>query len=114
IRPRFALLALALLVTLGTSPRRAAAQSTGFHARLDSLFTILDTSQRMMGSIAIRKGNRLLYQRSIGFRDSTQSGWVRSDSSTTYRIGSVTKPFTAAIVYRLVDEGRLSLDAKLS
>lgn len=106
-------LAFAVVVALGTIPGRATAQPENFQARLDSLFTILDTNQRMMGAITIRKADRILYQRTIGYRDSTQAGWVRSDSLTEFRVGSVTKPFTAVLVYQLVDERRLSLETKL-
>jgi D-alanyl-D-alanine carboxypeptidase len=114
IRSRLNWVAFAAVVALGVVPGRAAAQVDNFRARLDSLFTILDTNQRMMGAITIRKADRILYQRTIGYRDSTQSGWVRSDSLTEFRVGSVTKPFTAVLVYQLVDERRLSLDTKVS
>ena len=113
-RSRFALLAVAVLVALGIVPRRAVAQAANFDARLDSLFTILDTNRRLMGAITIRKADRILYDRTIGYRDSSASSWVRSDSETQFRVGSVTKPFTAVLIYQLVDDHRLSLDAELS
>jgi CubicO group peptidase (beta-lactamase class C family) len=75
--------------------QRTQAQAPGYRLRLDSLFAILDTNQRTMGSVTIRKAGRVIYARSIGYRDSSAMGWVRSDSATTYRIGSITKPFTA-------------------
>lgn len=106
--------AFALALIFGAGLVRAAAPAPDSRARLDSLFTILDASQRMMGSVTVRKGNRVFYQRSIGYRDSTASGWIPSDSLTEFRIGSVTKPFTAVMIYQLVDEKRLRLDTKLS
>lgn len=117
LRSRFACIrfcVLAVLAAFAAGPRCAAAQAGDYRTRLDSLFTILDTNQRMMGSITIRKADRVLYERAIGTRDSTSSGWVRSDQETMFRIGSVTKAFTAVLIYRLVDEGRLSLDTRLS
>lgn len=107
-------LVVAVVVALGGVPSRAAAPAENFQARLDSLFTILDTNERWMGGVTIRKGARVLYQRTIGYRDSTQSGWVASNNETKFRIGSVTKPFTAVLIYQLVDQRRLSLDTKLS
>jgi len=112
--PKIAFFALVIASALAFAPLRAAAQPANFQSRLDSLFTILDGNQRMMGSVTIRKADRVLYQRTIGFRDSTAAGWVRSDGETAFRIGSVTKPFTAVMVYQLIDEKRLSLDTKLS
>lgn len=96
------------------SPVRAGAQSPDYRVRLDSLFDILASAQRTMGSVTIRRGERILYARTIGYRDSAATGWVRSDSATMFRIGSVTKPFTAAMIYQLVDQRRLTLSAKLS
>lgn len=114
VRSRFALLALVAVTLFGLAPGRAVAQAGNAVARLDSLFMILDTNQRMMGSVTVRKAGRIIYQRTIGYRDSTQAGWVPSDSSTAFRIGSVTKSFTAVLIYQLVDEHKLSLDTKLS
>jgi D-alanyl-D-alanine carboxypeptidase len=102
------------LLTLAVSPQVCAAQVPGYRARLDSLFNTLDSNQRAMGRVSIRKAGRVVYQRSIGYRDSSANGWVRTDSLTMYRVGSVTKPFTAVMVFQLIEEHRLSLDTRLS
>jgi D-alanyl-D-alanine carboxypeptidase len=57
------------------------------------------------GSLAISSYGKLVYQRSFG-RDQTPQ--------TEYRIGSISKAFTAVLIYQLVDERRLFLDDKLS
>ncbi len=106
-----------LLCTIGAAalPARAAeAQAPGFRERLDSVFTRFDRHARMMGSVTIRRGDRVLYQRSLGYRDSVGDGWVRADSATAYRVGSVAKPFTAVLIYQLIDEGRLTLETSLA
>jgi D-alanyl-D-alanine carboxypeptidase len=92
----------------------AMAQASGYRLRLDSLFTILETHQRMMGSVTIRQAGRVVYSRTIGYRDSSASGWIPSDSATMFRVGSVTKPFTAAMIYRHIDAHRLTLDTRLA
>ena len=113
-RLKHALLIVAFALSSSQTSSRAAPPAPDSRARLDSLFTILDTSHRMMGSVTVRKGNHVFYQRTVGYRDSTASGWIPSDSLTEFRIGSVTKPFTAVMIYQLVDEKRLSLDTRLS
>jgi CubicO group peptidase (beta-lactamase class C family) len=110
---RKAFLLAAWLVALAAGSAAAQVPANAV-ARLDSLLSTLATHDRVMGSVAIRQGDRLLYTRTVGFRDSTASGWVPSDSATRYRVGSVTKPFTAVMVYQLVDEGKLTLGTPLS
>lgn len=89
-------------------------QAPDYRARLDSLFDVLESSNRTMGAVTIRKGDRVIYTRALGYRDSTAAGWIRADSATAYRVGSATKPFTAVMIYQLIDARRLSLEAKLS
>jgi D-alanyl-D-alanine carboxypeptidase len=101
-------------VANGVVAQDVGAQSPGYRMRLDSLFANLDTHQRTMGSVTIRRAGRVLYSRTIGYRDSSGAGWLHSDSMTSFRIGSVTKPFTAAMIYRLIDAKKLSLDTRLS
>lgn len=110
-REAFLLAAWLVAVTAGSAAGQVPANAV---ARLDTLLSTLASHDRVMGSVAIRQGDRLLYTRTIGFRDSVASGWIPSDSATRYRVGSVTKPFTAVMVYQLVDEGRLTLDTPLS
>ncbi len=60
---------------LGVRSGTAAGQAPDYRARLDSLFDILGTNQRVMGTVTIRQGERVLYQRSVGYRDSAAAGW---------------------------------------
>jgi len=83
-------------------------------AKLDSLFDILNSKSKAMGSIAISANGKLVYQRAIGY--SVVNGAVKTPASikTKYRIGSITKMFTATMVFQLVEEGKLTIDTKLS
>lgn len=112
--PKLGFLVLLVVSATAITPARSTAPPANYQSRLDSLFTILDANQRMMGSVTVRKADRIPYQRTIGYRDSTAAGWVPSDGETAFRLGSVTKPFTAVMVYQLIDEKGLSLDTKLS
>ncbi len=89
IRAVFCTFVVAIAICI--APHSAAAQPAQFRSQLDSLFTTLESNQRMMGSVTIRKADRVLYQRTLGHRDSTAAGWIPSDDKTAYRIGSVTK-----------------------
>ena len=58
-------------------------------------------------SIAVTRGGRPLLERAWGVADATTGR--KADPATTYNIGSVAKQFTAALVLKLVDGGKLSL-----
>jgi CubicO group peptidase (beta-lactamase class C family) len=83
-------------------------------AKLNQLFDVLETTNKSMCAVAIARNGHILYERRIGFRDSTAKGVLLPDEHTKYRIGSITKMFTAVMIVQLVEEGRLSYDTKLS
>jgi D-alanyl-D-alanine carboxypeptidase len=81
-------------------------------AKLDSFFTALSVNNRIMGSFAVSKNEKIVYQKSIGYRSFSPDS-ILASSATQYRIGSITKVFTATMIFQLIDEGKLSLDTKL-
>lgn len=82
-------------------------------AKLDSFFNVLGEHNKSMGSFAVSKNGKLVYQRSLGYSLLTPER-VSATSATQYRIGSVTKVFTATMIFQLIDEGKLTLSTKLS
>src|SRR5687768_4820512 len=62
-----------------------AAAQTGFdRARMDSLFDVLERNDRMMGAVTVRKGGRVIYQRSLGLRD--VAARAPADAETMFRV----------------------------
>jgi CubicO group peptidase (beta-lactamase class C family) len=59
-------------------------------------------------SVAIARGNRIVFAKAYGFAD--LSAGVPAEADTVYRIGSIGKTFISAALVRLGEEGRLSLD----
>ncbi len=80
-------------------------------AKLDSLFKLIEREQQGMGSVSIFKDGKEVYQKSIGFENVENE--IKASAETEYRIGSISKTFTAVIVLQLIEEGKLTLDAKL-
>lgn len=101
------------LLTCGLSAATAFAQDTRALTRfVDSAATAAVSEHRTPGvSIAIVKGGRPLLLKGYGFADLEND--VPATAETVYRIGSVTKQFTAAAILRLAEQGRLSLDDTL-
>ena len=62
------------------------------------------------GALAVVKNRRLVYARGYGWADREKRIAARPDS--LFRIASISKPITAVAVLRLVEEGKLDLDAR--
>lgn len=82
--------------------------------KLDSLFNLLDSTHLAMGSIAIAKNGKIIYQRQIGYTYMDGDKKAAANPLSKYCIGSITKMFTAVIIFQLIEEKKLSLDTKLS
>jgi len=80
--------------------------------KMDSLFMLIDEKDQGMGSLSILQNGIEVYQKSIGFADIENN--IPANSETAYRIGSISKSFSATIIMQLVDEKKLSLDTKLN
>jgi CubicO group peptidase (beta-lactamase class C family) len=83
-------------------------------AKLDQFFDALSANNKGMGSIAISKDGNVVYTRAVGISHIGDKGYVSADAKSKYRIGSITKMFTATLVFQLVEEGKLKLDDTLN
>lgn len=79
---------------------------------LDSLFQILDVNNRFMGSLSISENGKVTYSKTIGKAD-LASG-KSSDKLTKYRIGSISKMFTACLIFQAIEENKLSLTQNIN
>lgn len=63
-------------------------------------------------AVAVARGPFIVHAAGYGFADVENS--IPVTPETVFRVGSITKQFTAAAILDLVDEGRLSLDDRLT
>ncbi len=103
-------------VTMALSAECLAAQAprlARLAARIDSGARALIASKATPSvAVAISRGGRTVYSKAFGKADLEQN--VAAAPTTVYRIGSITKQFTAAAILSLVEDGRISLDDQLS
>lgn len=59
-------------------------------------------------SAAIIKNGKVIWARAFGYKSRDKD--IAADTSTIYRIGSITKTFTAALLMQLVEERKVQLD----
>lgn len=82
------------------------------YEKLDSLMTYLYQNNKFMGSLAIREKGNLVFSKAYGFADLDAK--VKANPGTKYKIGSITKMFTACMVFQLIEEKKLNGTDKLS
>lgn len=79
-------------------------------AAMNRIFDVLESNNRLRGSVAVTRDGRLVYSRAFGLRDDR----AKATTATMVRVGSITKVFTAALIYQLIDEKKLTLATPLS
>ncbi|WP_138431025.1 serine hydrolase domain-containing protein [Fodinibius saliphilus] len=110
-RLRISLLVVVLSFLL--QPSIYAQSSSSFDKqKLDAYFNKLVEKDKFMGSVAIASDDSDVYQKTVGYASKKRE--IQANSNTKYRIGSVTKTFTAAMIFQLIEEGNLSLDTRLA
>ncbi|WP_313503934.1 serine hydrolase domain-containing protein [Kaistella carnis] len=80
--------------------------------KLDLYLQTLENNNKWMGSVAVSENGKIVYTKSIGYSDVATK--TRPTETTKYRIGSISKTFTSALVLKAAEENKLSLDTKIS
>src|SRR5687767_11854504 len=83
-------------------------------AKLDKFFDTLAEKNKAMGSLTVAKDGNVLYSRAVGYSQINGSEKKPLTTATKYRIGSITKMFTAVMIFQLVEEGKLKLTDTLA
>lgn len=78
-------------------------------AKLDQLFDRLAEKNKAMGSLSITKDGNVIYTRTIGYSQINGTEKKPLTSANRFRIGSITKMFTSAMILQLIEEGKLKL-----
>ena len=79
--------------------------------KLDTYFQALESNNKFMGSVAIYKDEKIIYTKSVGFSDVATN--KKPNDSTKYRIGSISKTFTATLVFKAIEEKKLTLSQRI-
>lgn len=108
--------AVCILAAGACIPQSLAAQAPAVNpaelaAFVDSMMTARMASERIPGAgFVFVQGGRVILSRGYGLANIAQQRRVSVDS-TIWRIGSISKVFTATAVMQLVDRGKVALDA---
>jgi D-alanyl-D-alanine carboxypeptidase len=81
-------------------------------AKLDSFLVALEQHDKFMGSVAITQAGEVIYTKAVGYADIGNN--ISATPETRYRIGSITKMFTAALIFKAVEEDLLDLNQTIN
>lgn len=97
---------LALIMVLFFGSQELVAQQLD-KKKLDQYFEALEAGNKLMGSVTLSHEGEVIYQKAIGYAD-LESG-IKAEPDFKYRVGSISKMFTAVLVMKAVEQGKLSL-----
>lgn len=99
-------------VCVGCFPALNAQQNDSTTQKLDAyLYAATHLNKFNGNALIVEKGNIVL-NKSYGYKNFETK--TPNDSNTIFQIGSITKQFTAAVILKLQEEGKLSVQDKLS
>lgn len=80
--------------------------------KIESLFKYLEENNLFNGNVLVEEKGNIIFQKSFGIANAEWN--IPNTDKSKFEIGSVTKQFTAMVILQLNEEGKLSLNAKLS
>jgi D-alanyl-D-alanine carboxypeptidase len=109
---RRTVLHLLVLAGLATVAGPASAIPSDLESRADAVLEAAYPADGPGAAVIITERGRVVYARGRGLADLEARTPITPD--TVFRLGSITKQFTATVILQLTQEGRLSLDDPLS
>ena len=81
-------------------------------AKLDSYFQALNENNKFMGSVSVFHNGNEIYSCAVGFADVDKQ--IANRELSKYCIGSISKMFTAVMIFQTIETGKLSLNQTIN
>jgi CubicO group peptidase (beta-lactamase class C family) len=109
-RPLVPSLGFILAFLINVAPAVSQAESSNaLETRLEEVAKSYTSGNAFMGSVLVTEGEKILLNESFGSADLEWN--IPNSADTKFRLGSLTKQFTAALILQLQQEGKLQTDA---
>src|SRR5437667_1791437 len=99
------------LVLLGILFFHATALAQDKASKIDQLISLYNRYGQFNGSALVADNGKVIYQKGVGLANMEWN--IPNTSETKFRLGSITKQFTATLILQLVEQGKIKLDGKL-
>ena len=101
-------ISLSLLMASQVSAKAPTRPDNQFPARADALMKDYVNGELFTGTVLVARDGQPIFRKAYG---AANRDWmIQNAVDTKYRIGSITKQFTAAAILQLVDQNKLGLD----
>jgi len=97
---------------IAVSVSSVAFSQSNVREKLSNYIDSLNVHHKIMGSFAFADNNQTSFIKVVGLSDVEKK--QKANMNTQYRIGSISKTFTAVLVMKVVEEKKLTLTTKLS
>lgn len=80
--------------------------------QIDALISTYSQYGQFNGAALVAENNKVILKKGYGLANMEWN--IPNQADTKFRLGSITKQFTATVILQLVEQGKLKLDGKLS
>jgi len=101
---------VSLAIVLSTSERTVLAQDHA--AKVQEVLALAHKYRQFNGAALVAENGKVIYKGAFGMANMEWD--IPNAPDTKFRLGSITKQFTATVVLQLVEQGKIKLDGKLS
>lgn len=101
---------LIVLALQSSAVAQKAAQAKA--AKIDEVMTLANKYRLFNGSVLVAENGKVIYKKGLGLANMEWN--IPNTPETRFRLGSITKQFTATLILQLVEQGKIKLDGKIS
>jgi CubicO group peptidase (beta-lactamase class C family) len=80
--------------------------------QIDEFLSLYSKYQQFNGSALVAENGKVIFKKGYGMANMEWN--IPNEPDTKFRLGSITKQFTATLILQLVEQGKIKLDGKLT
>ena len=80
--------------------------------QIDELVSLYHKYQQFNGAALVAENGKVIYKKGFGLANMEWN--IPNEPDTKFRLGSITKQFTATLILQLVEQGKIKLDGKVA
>ena len=107
LTPKLTIFTAILLLSL-----QGAAPAQDHAAKIQEVLTLAHKYKQFNGSALVAENGKVVYKGAFGLANMEWN--IPNTPDTKFRLGSITKQFTATLTMQLIEQGKIKLDAKIS